>query len=46
MSSPLATSYIYSAGSKSHAVVDIMGYFNPPAATPLAATYVSNSVGL
>jgi hypothetical protein len=35
--------YIYSGNSQSHAVVDIMGYFNPPAATPLSYTRVSNT---
>lgn len=34
--------FIYSSGSQSHAVVDILGYFNPPAATLLDTTVVSN----
>ncbi len=38
---PSGDIYIYSAGSASHAIVDVMGFFSSPAATALQTTLVN-----
>jgi hypothetical protein len=37
--------YIYSGNSASHAVVDIMGYFNPPVVAPTGRAYATTAGG-